>query len=229
MIHTEKIIADTIKILRKLREEQGVPVHALLHGKWGVGKTVSAKKIAKSIKDTFYIKVQDGITRNRLLKSIGFAIGCGARHSYEATLDLIKAHLEYLNMQPILIIDESQRIFSNQQILNELKDLAEDESVSLCYVFLGDQTTAQIIASHPHSIHARIVVRKELHPIDINTVEKLIQGNLKVDAEKLYNFGKSRNWTTLDFQLVIQALKNTQTQSEIDEDVLTKVAAVLGR
>ena len=228
MTHVEQVLVDTIKILKRLREENNMPLHGLAFGKWGAGKTVSAKKIAKNSKETFYIKIESGITRSRLLKKIGFSLGCGARHSYEATLDLIKAHLEYLNMQPILIIDESQRIFSNQQILNELKDLAEDDMLKFSYIFLGDQTTPKIISAHPHSIHSRIVVRKELSPLSLNTVEKLLQENkLKADPERIFTFAKNRGWTTLDVALCIQGLKNTK--SEINEEVLTKVATALGR
>jgi len=228
MTHVEQVLVDTIKILKRLRAENNMPLHALIFGRWGVGKTVSAKEIVKNSKETFYIKIESGITRSRLLKKIGFSLGCGARHSYEATLDLIKAHLEYLNMQPVIIVDESQRIFSNQQILNELKDLAEDDSLRFSYIFLGDHTTPKIIASHPHSIHSRIVIRKELSPLSLNTVEKLLQENkLKADAEKLYVFAKGRGWTTLDLTLAIQALKNTK--SEINEETLSKVANALGR
>mgnify|MGYP000308095299 CR=1 FL=1 len=230
MTHVEKTLIDTVRVLKQLRDEQNIPLHALIYGKWGAGKTVSAKKIAKSVQETFYIKIESGITRSRLLKKIGFSLGCGARHSYESSLDLIRAHIEYTSLRPIIIVDEAQRIMANREILDELKDLAEDDSLRFSYIFLGDHTTPKIIASHPHSIHSRIVIRKELSPLSLNTVEKLLQENkLKTDAEKLYVFAKGRGWTTLDLTLAIQALKNTQSQSEINEETLSKVANALGR
>jgi len=227
--HTEQVLIATIQALRRLRAEQAVPLHALIWGKWGVGKTVAAQKIARQEKDTFYIKIPDGeITRGRLYRLIGFSLGCGARATYEATLDLIKHHILFYNLKPILILDEAQRILRKQSILNELKDLSEDEELAFAYLFLGDQTTPKLLASHDHSLFKRFAIKKELQPLTEETIRFLMQEyRIQADPTQIFHYAKEKGWTTLDISIVLQALKNQRAEPTVE--TIEKIAKVLGR
>jgi len=229
MTHAEQVLTTTIQALRRLRAEQTMPLHALIWGKWGTGKTVSAQKIAKKESDVFYVKSPDGeITRGRLYRLMGFSLGCGARNTYESTLDLIKHHLLYYNLRPILIFDEAQRLLRKQHILNELKDLSEDEELSFSYLFLGDQTTPKLLASYDHSLFKRFAVKKELQPLTQETITFLIKEyRIQADPVQIFNFAKEKGWTTLDTAIVLQALKNQKV--EPSTDALDKIAKALGR
>ena len=229
MTHVEQVLTATLQALRKLRTEQAMPLHGIVWGKWGTGKTVSAQKIARHEKDTFYIKIPDGeITRSRLYRLIGFALGCGARNTYESTLDLIKHHLLFHNLKPILVLDESQRILRKQHILNELKDLSEDEELSFSYLFLGDQTTPKLLASHDHSLFKRFAIKKELQPLTEETIAFLIKEyRIQADSAPIFHFTRERGWTTLDVAICLQALKNQKVEPTVE--ALDKIAKALGR
>ncbi len=229
MTHVEQTIIAVVQALRKLRMEQAMPLHGIIWGKWGTGKTVSAQKIAKREQDVFYIKAPDGeITRGRLYRLIGFSLGCGARSTYEATLDLIKHHILYYNLRPIFIFDEAQRLLRKQHILNELKDLSEDEELSFCYLFLGDQTTPRVLASYDHSLFKRFAIKKELQPLTQETVSFLLREfRIQTDPAPIFHFAKERGWTTLDVSIVLQALKSQKV--EPTADTLDKIAKALGR
>jgi Cdc6-like AAA superfamily ATPase len=229
MTHAEQVLTTTIQALRKLRMEQAMPLHALIWGKWGAGKTVSAQKIAKREPDVFYVKAPDGeITRGRLYRLIGFSLGCGARNTYEATLDLIKHHILYYNLKPIIIFDEAQRLLRKTHILNELKDLSEDEELAFSYLFLGDQTTHKIIASHDHSLFKRFAIKKELQPLTQETISFLVKEyRIQADPAPIFHFAKERGWTTLDISLCLQAIKNQKV--EPSTETLEKIAKALGR
>jgi len=229
MTHAEQVLTTIIQALRRLRNEQAMPLHAIVWGKWGTGKTVSAQKIARHEKDTFYIKIPDGeITRGRLYRLIGFALGCGARNTYESTLDLIKHHLLFHNLKPILVLDEAQRILRKQHILNELKDLSEDVELAFSYVFLGDQTTPKLLASHDHSLFKRFAIKKELQPITEETVSFLIKEyRIKVEPAQIFHHAKERGWTTLDVAICLQAVKSQKIEPTVE--TLDKVAKALGR
>jgi Cdc6-like AAA superfamily ATPase len=230
MTHAEQILNATIQALRKLRTEQAMPLHAIVWGKWGAGKTVSAQKISKREPDVFYVKAPDGeITRGRLYRLIGFSLGCGARATYEATLDLIKHHLLFYNLKPILILDEAQRILRKQHILNELKDLSEDEELSFTYLFLGDQTTPKLLASYDHSLFKRFAIKKELQPLTQETITFLIKEyRIQADPVQIFNFAKERGWTTLDTAICLQAIKNQKIE-QLSTETLEKIARTLGR
>jgi len=230
MTHAEQTILAVVQALRKLRMEQSLPLHALVWGKWGTGKTVAAQNISKQEADVFYIKAPDGgeITRGRLYRLIGFSLGCGARSNSEATLDLIRHHVLYYNLKPILIIDEAQRLLRKTNILNELKDLAEDQDLSFSYVFLGDQTTPRLLAAYDHSLFKRFVIRKELQPLtEETTLHLLKEYQISTDPVPILNFARQRGWTTLDLAIVLQALKNQK--AEPTTEVLEKIAKALGR
>jgi len=229
MTHVEQIITGAIQALRRLRAEQAMPLHAIVWGKWGTGKTVSAQKIAKREPDVFYVKAPDGeITRGRLYRLIGFSLGCGARSTYEATLDLIKHHILYYNLKPIIIFDEAQRFLKKTHILNELKDLSEDEELSFSYLFLGDQTTPRLLASHDHSLFKRFAIKKELQPLTQETITFLIKEyRIQADPVQIFNFAKERGWTTLDTALCLQALKNQKVEPTVE--TLDRIAKALGR
>jgi len=229
MTHVENILTAVISTLRKLRMEHAMPLHAIVWSKWGTGKTVSAQKISKREPDVFYVKAPDGeITRGRLYRLIGFSLGCGARSTYESTLDLIKHHLLYYNLRPILIIDEAQRLLRKTLILNELKDLSEDEELGFSYLFLGDQTTPKLLASHDHSLFKRFAIKKELQPLTQETISHLIKEyHIHADPVQIFNFAKERGWTTLDIAICLQAIKNQKV--EPSKEVLDKIAKALGR
>jgi len=229
MTHVEHILTATIQALRRLRAEQAVPLHGIVWGKWGTGKTVSAQKIAKREQDVFYIKAPDGeITRGRLYRLIGFSLGCGARNTYESTLDLIKHHLLFYNIKPILILDEAQRILRKQHILNELKDLSEDEELSFSYLFLGDQTIPKLLAANDHSLFKRFVIKKELQPLTQETISFLVKEyRIQADPTQIFHYAKEKGWTTLDTAICLQALKNQKIEPTVE--ALDKIAKALGR
>jgi Cdc6-like AAA superfamily ATPase len=229
MTHAEQVLTATLQALRKLRTEQAIPLHAIVWGKWGTGKTVSAQKIAKRESDVFYIKAPDGeITRGRLYRLIGFSLGCGARSTYESTLDLIKHHLLYYNIRPILIFDEAQRLLRKTHILNELKDLSEDEELGFSYLFLGDQTTPKLLASHDHSLFKRFAIKKELQPLTQETISFLVKEyRIQADPVLIFHYAQQKGWTTLDVAICLQALKNQKV--EPSTEALDKIAKALGR
>ncbi len=229
MTHAEQTIMAVVQALRKLRTEQAMPLHGIVWGKWGTGKTVSAQKIAKREPDVFYIKAPDGeITRGRMYRLIGFSLGCGARNTYESTLDLIKHHILYYNLKPIILFDEAQRLLRKTHILNELKDLSEDEELSFIYLFLGDQTTPKLLASHDHSLFKRFAIKKELQPLTQETIAFLIKEyRIQADPAPIFHFAQQKGWTTLDVAICLQALKNQKV--EPSTETLEKVAKALGR
>jgi Cdc6-like AAA superfamily ATPase len=227
MTHVEKVLSATVEALRRLRAEQATPLHALIWGKWGAGKTIAAQRIARQEKDTFYIKIPDGeLTRSRLYRLIGFALGCGARATYEATLDLIKHHILFSNLKPILILDEAQRILRKQGILNELKDLSEE--LAFAYIFLGDQTIPKVFAVYDHSLFKRFVIKKELQPLTEETIRFLMQEyQIQADPIQIFHYAKDKGWSTLDISIVLQALKNQRAEATIE--TIDKIAKTLGR
>jgi len=229
MTHVEQVLTTIIQALRRLRAEQTMPLHAIVWGKWGAGKTVSAQRIAKQESDAFYVKAPDGeITRGRLYRLIGFSLGCGARSTYEATLDLIKHHILYYAIRPIIIFDEAQRLLRKTHILNELKDLSEDEELSFSYLFLGDQTTPKLLASHDHSLFRRFAIKKELQPLTQETIAYLTKEyRIQADPAPVFHFAQQKGWTTLDVAIVLQALKNQKV--ELTTEALDKIAKALGR
>lgn len=229
MTHTEQILRSVVKTIKQIREQLGFPVHALVWGMWGSGKTFSAKALTKENRDVFYYKAPaEEVTPGKLLKGISLACNAGIRQTKEATLDLLKFTLTTLQIKPIVIIDEAQRILKRPLLLNELKDLAEDTDISISYIFLGDQSLPKIVQSTPHSIYRRVVVKKELEPITKETIEHAMkEKGVKGDAEVFYKLAKDRGWTTQDIYFIVSVLQ--KIKAEATEEVILKASKTLGR
>lgn len=225
----EEILQTTVKAIVQLREQTNSPIHAMIYGKWGTGKTYAAKKI----KEAFYLKVPEGqLSKSRLIKIFALSLGCGYRNLYEGTLDLMRYHiLEKSIRHCIFILDEGQRILKNSSLLAELKDLSEDESLRFSYIFLGDHQLPKIYQANPHSLHKRILIKKELEPLTIHMLTTLAKSYKLQLSEKdmniILNFGKQKGYTTIDIAFIFSYLGKVN-KIEISEETLQAICKKLG-
>ncbi len=227
MIHTEEIIRKTLKALRDLRDTLQSPVHALIVGDWGVGKTNSAQRVCKGEGDTFYLRTPaEDITRSKLIKLVAYSLRSGYRNTVEGTIDLLKYTLEVKKLKPILFIDEARYIFKRPAMMDTLKELAEDPDIAISYIFLGDKQTPKTMLHNLHSLHKRILITKELEPLTEKTVKTIVE-QYKLPAESFYEIGVRKNWTTIDIAYVSTAL--AKAKLDPTEENIMKIAQMLGR
>ena len=215
----EKTIQKAVKTIINLRETTNSPVHALIYGNWGVGKSYSAQKVAQKEKGVFYCKIPDGnISKSKLIKIIALSAGAGYRHLYEGTFDLLKYHLLVNNYQhPIFIIDEAQRILKSSLLMSELKDLSEDPSLKFSYIFLGDHTTADIFKAHRHSLHKRILIKEKLQPLTEETIVEIAkEKGVEIDPKIILEVGKDKAWTTIDIAFLFSYLSQLLKVKKIE-------------
>ncbi|QID32305.1 ATP-binding protein [Pampinifervens florentissimum] len=229
MVHAEQVLRDTVNALVRIREQTGSPVHALVWGVWGNGKTFSAHKIRQERHDVFYYKAPaEEVSASKLVKGISLVLGAGSRQSKEATLDLLRYTIASRNIRPIVIIDEAQRLLKRPLLMNELKDLSEDPDFALCYIFLGDQSLPRVVQSTPHSLHKRVVIRRELEQITKETIQTVLkEKKVSGDVDEFFTLAKERGWTTLDAYFTATAL--AKAGLEATKDNILKVAKGLGR
>ncbi|MCS7317319.1 MAG: ATP-binding protein [Candidatus Dojkabacteria bacterium] len=206
-MHVENILKQSITSIKNLSNVVNSPVHCALWSKWGTGKTFSSLKISKESDDIYYIKIPDGdIKVGRLYKLIASSLGCGIRFTYEGTLELIKYHILSKRVKAIFILDEAQRILKKEHVLNELKDLSEIPELSFQYIFLGDLTLPKMLKIFPHSIYERILIKKEINPIEKSSLQELTK-DIQVDIEELNHIAKIKGWTTLHCSYISSAAK----------------------
>jgi DNA transposition AAA+ family ATPase len=227
MIHTEEVLRKALQAIRQQREVLQSPVHALILGDWGVGKTKSAQKITKEERDTFYMRLpHEEMTRSKLIKLISYSVRAGYRQTVESTLDLLKYTIDRRGIKPILFVDEAGFLFRRQAMLDTLKELAEDEDIGICYIFLAPKDVAKTMINHPHSLHKRIILTKELEPLTEKTV-KAITEPLKLPPEPFLKVGLTRKWTTIDIAFVSSII--AKGKLEPTEENIEKIAATIGR
>ncbi len=237
MTQAKELLIQVVKSIETLRLQTSSPVHATVYGAWGTGKSHASQEVANENHNVFYVKIPDGsISKSRLVKLLALALGSGYRHLYEGTLDLMKYHiLEKGLAHPIFILDEAQRVFKNSQIMSELKDLSEDPALRFSYIFLGDNSTPQVYASHPHSLHKRILIREELTPLSIKTIKYLAK-HFEIPEDDntiktIEEFGKSKKWTTINVAFLFSYLKPLLKKGKInqlDKTILEKLSENLG-
>ncbi len=227
MIHTEEVLRKVLQSIRQQREVLQAPVHALIFGDWGVGKTKSAQRIVKEERDAFYLRIpHEEMSRSKLIKLISHSVRAGYRQTVEGTLDLLKFTIDRRKIKPILFVDEAGFVFRRPAMLDVLKELSEDEDIGISYVFLGSKEIAKAMIHHPHSIHKRIIITKELEPLTEKTV-KAITEPLKLPAEPFLKIGLARRWTTIDVAFVSSVI--AKGKIEPTEENIEKIATTIGR
>lgn len=215
------IILKAIESVRNLREELNYPVHALVWGQWGSGKTYAARKIAMQSRDVFYcVAPVREVSENIFAGIIALSLGCARSKTLEETIDLLYAHISELDISPIIIVDEAQRLPTRPNLLSLLKDISEHPKANLMsFVFLGDQSAPKFIKGD-HSIYKRIIVKQEIK-LNKSAVEEVLRGS-HVDAETMFKLAKERNWTVWEVKVLASTLE--QSGVPASEENIIKVA-----
>ena len=73
----------------------------------GIGKTFSAKRIARQMKNTFYIDCSQATTKNQFIKELARTIGVGTEGTYADIFSAIKQYLNGVLEKPLVILDEA--------------------------------------------------------------------------------------------------------------------------
>ena len=208
-LHTYDIIASAVMAVKNFSREQGFPVHGAVYSNWGAGKTVACKQVKQSIPDTFYLKAPvRNIEPSGLLREILISLGVGAGRGYANNYDLLTRVLSAKGIvQPVLLIDEAQILFTKPSLLSFLKDLSEDPEIGFVYVFIGDDRLKTLVKTGRHSIVKRIRVKKEIPSITKETVEKLIQYHGLQAKDDIFDTAKEFKASTIDVDFALYLAK----------------------
>lgn len=208
-LHTYDIIASAVMAVKNFSREQGFPVHGAVYSNWGAGKTVACKQVKQSIPDVFYLKAPvRNIEPSGLLREILLCLGIGAGRGYANNYDLLTRVLSAKGIvQPVLLIDEAQILFTKPTLLSFLKDLSEDPEIGFVYVFIGDDRLKTLVKTGRHSIVKRIRVKKEIPSITQETVEKLIQYHELEADEDIFETAKEFKASTIDVDFALYLAK----------------------
>ena len=222
-LHTYKIIASAVMQVKELSKERGFPLHAALWASWGTGKTVASKQVIEDIPDVFYLKFPARqLEPAQLIKEILLSIGVGPVRGYLNNYKLMERVFTSRGiMQPVLIVDEAQLLFTQPKLLSFLKDLSEDIKIGFSYVFVGDENLKIHISAEGHSLIKRIRVKVGIPPIEKDSIEKLSNfHNIKIpNVDKSYLILQSLNATTMDLDFALYIAKKSGMK-ELDEKKL---------
>lgn len=214
-LHAYEIIASAVTAVKNFSKEQGFPVHGAVYSHWGAGKTIACKQVKQSIPDTFYLKAPvRNIEPSGLLREILISLRVGPGRGYAINYEYLTTALATKGIvQPVLLIDEAQMLFTKPTLLSFLKDLSEDPEIGFVYVFIGDDRLKTIISTGRHSIAKRIRVKKEIPSITKETIEKLADyHHLKLE-EDIFQTVNDFKASTIDVDFALYLAKKAKTES----------------
>ncbi len=95
--------------------------------------------------------------------------------------------------------------------MSELKNLSENRSLNFSYIFLGHQTTPRIYQSNPHSIHKRVLIKKQLEALNLTNIKELAS-HYKVNTDEefiniILQIGTEKGCTTSDIAFLFSYIK----------------------
>ncbi len=215
--HVYEELEKVITMLRKTiaDKKQGM---AVISANYGTGKTEAAKMLTKQYPDVYYMKISQTLdTPSKFTRELARTVGSAISRSYQETLDFLATYLEATGQNPIIILDESQRILKSSLLMSELKDLSEDNQIRFSYIFLGDHTTADIFKAHKHSIHKRILIKEKLQNLTEEIITEIAkEKGLQVDPNTVLEYGKERGWTTIEVAFLFSYLSEVSKVKKIE-------------
>lgn len=201
-----KNVKKFVSLMDRLKKlPPNIPKLALVYGNHGLGKTRTLIWWATK-NDAIYIRANNDITQNGLLKEILLDLNINPYHSMQDNLDEI---LKYLKADPkIIIVDEVDYLFSRNaiEILRDIQD-----STGTPIVLSGMGNVDMKIARYKH-FDDRLYRKLKFEPYDENDITEILSEmtelNFTSDAIK---YLATR---TNQFRKIVQTLDELEQQAE---------------
>ena len=201
-----KNVKKFVSLMDRLKKlPPNIPKLALVYGNHGLGKTRTLIWWATK-NDAIYIRANNDITQNGLLKEILLDLNINPYHSMQDNLDEI---LKYLKTDPkIIIVDEVDYLFSRNaiEILRDIQD-----STGTPIVLSGMGNVDMKIARYKH-FDDRLYRKLKFEPYDENDITEILSEmtdlNFTPDAIK---YLATR---TNQFRKIVQTLEELEQQAE---------------
>jgi len=219
-LHTYEIISSAVRQVKSLSQERGFPLHGALWAKWGVGKTKACRQVIKDFPDVFYLKFPNRpVEPSNLIKEVLLAAGVGPTRGYLQNYDLLKKVLSARGLiNPVLLLDEAQFLFSKPSALSFFKDLSEDPDVGFSYVFLGDPDLETLLKAQGHSLIKRVRLKLPIPPITQETIKKLSEFHGISLNGNAYPVAKSLGAVTMDADFALYLAKRAGKNELSDKE-----------
>ena len=201
-----KNVKKFVSLMDRLKKlPPNIPKLALVYGNHGLGKTRTLIWWATK-NDAIYIRANNDITQNGLLKEILLDLNINPYHSMQDNLDEI---LKYLKADPkIIIVDEVDYLFSRNaiEILRDIQD-----STGTPIVLSGMGNVDMKIARYKH-FDDRLYRKLKFEPYDENDITEILSEmtdlNFTPDAIKYLST------RTNQFRKIVQTLDELEQQAE---------------
>lgn len=201
-----KNVKKFVSLMDRLKKlPPNIPKLALVYGNHGLGKTRTLIWWATK-NDAIYIRANNDITQNGLLKEILLDLNINPYHSMQDNLDEI---LKYLKADPkIIIVDEVDYLFSRNaiEILRDIQD-----STGTPIVLSGMGNVDMKIARYKH-FDDRLYRKLKFEPYDENDITEILSEmtDLKFTPDAIKYLATRTN----QFRKIVQTLEELEQQAE---------------
>jgi len=215
----EKVVLLMRKIIRD--NKQGI---AIVSANYGVGKTQAAKILTKQHHDVFYMKISQTLdTPSKFTRELARVLGSAISRSYQETMEFLNTYLEATGQNPIVILDEAQRLLTKKTLMGEIKDVFEEFPIR--FILIGDLTLLENMTRYP-ALNKRVIIRKSLDSLSEKTIKELANAyKIKTD-EHLLKIAKQRNWTTIEVDRLLYYAKGMKLQELSEKEIKKLIKAV---
>ncbi len=221
--HAYEELEKVVLLMRKtIRDsKQGI---AVVSANYGVGKTQAAKMLTKQHHDVFYMKISQTLdTPSKFTRELARVLGSAISRSYQETLEFLATYLEATGQNPIVILDEAQRLLTKRALMGEIKNVFEEFPIR--FILLGDLDLLKHISKYP-ALNKRVIIRRSLDALSEKTVKQLAAAyKIKTD-ENLLKVAKQRGWTTIEIDRLLYYAKGAKIDQLTDKELKKLIKAV---
>lgn len=213
-----KNVKNFVALMEELKTlPPNIPKLALVYGSHGLGKTKTLIWWATK-NDAIYIRANNDMTQNGLLKEIVLELNEHPYHSMQDNLDLI---LNHLNENPkIIIVDEVDYLFSKNTI-EILRDIQDRSGTPI--LLSGMSSVDKKIARYKH-FEDRLFQKLQFKPYDENDIREILDAitdlTFSDDAVKYLATRTNQFRKIVQTLAELEKIAKTNSLTEISEEIL---------
>lgn len=201
-----KNVKNFVSLMDRLKNlPPNIPKLALVYGNHGVGKSRTLIWWATK-NDAIYIRANNDITQNGLLKEILLDLNIRPYHSMQDNLDEI---LKYLKTDPkIIIVDEVDYLFSR----NAIEILRDIQDITGTPIILSGMSNVDMKIAHYKHFEDRLFKKLRFEKYDENDIREILSKltELQFSEDAIKYFATRTN----QFRKIVQTLDELEKQAE---------------
>lgn len=165
-------VATFLEVVNFLRSAPSYsPKIGIITANYGIGKTETCQwYFTQNLKNTIYMSITASMNTKDTFEELLFELGEAPRGNLNKTFKRIVDLINQREEQPLILIDEANRLASKEKTIEMLRDIHDLTGSPI--VLVGSPEFLPTVRKY-HAFYSRVRIERVLKPLNIKDVKKL--------------------------------------------------------